>query len=247
MSLPTKTQQTLDRAVQALTGQFRENLYSCILFGSAVRGGFVEGKSDLNLLIVLNESTAEAHQALGDILKESPEISPMIIGKDSMEGDFLSFANKFQSIRRNYKVLHGADPLVSFQPDESLLRVFCEQSLRNLRLRLTHAFVKSRKDRKSYLRYLSKVTPSVFVNLSDVLRLGGIQVPTSFPERIQTLAGTFDADASVLNELLKLSQSNERKSEEEIFSIHLRIHRLLSQTLHWMESQWPKRRPNLPT
>jgi len=57
-------QTVVDQAVQSLFKELGPNLYSCCLYGSAVRGNFIEGFSDINLLIVLNESNPNAHQAV---------------------------------------------------------------------------------------------------------------------------------------------------------------------------------------
>src|ERR1022692_4512097 len=53
----TNLQATLDQAVNALRTELGKNLYSCCVYGSAVRGNSIEGVSDINLLIILNQST----------------------------------------------------------------------------------------------------------------------------------------------------------------------------------------------
>jgi len=136
-----KLEATLKRAVESLQAELGENLHSCCLYGSAVRGNAIEGVSDLNLLLVLNESTSVAHEAIGRVLADFPLIDPFVLARRGLERSARAFAPKFASIRRNYRVLHGADPLAAATFDPALEKFLCEQVTRNLRLRLVYSFV----------------------------------------------------------------------------------------------------------
>src|SRR5882762_763713 len=103
-------QALVDKAVQALGKELGANLYSCCLYGSAVRGNFIEGISDINLLIVLNESNPTAHQAVTRAIGSEKQIDPFILGRPGFARSANAFASKFASIKRNYRVVHGADP-----------------------------------------------------------------------------------------------------------------------------------------
>ena len=85
----------LDRAVAAMRQALGENLCSCCLYGSAVRGNAVEGVSDLNVLIVLRESTPAAHRALAEVLPAHPRLDPFILSRRSFERSARAFATKF--------------------------------------------------------------------------------------------------------------------------------------------------------
>ena len=150
-------------AVEALRARLRDNIYSCIQYGSTVRGGARPGVSDINLLMVLNESTPEAHAALAKILREFPRIDPMVLAINEIERSFRAFAIKFLSIRRDYRVLHGADPLKDLVIDADHERFLCEQALRNIRLRLVNSFLRFGHDRKRFCDYLSHLVspPSI--------------------------------------------------------------------------------------
>src|ERR1700741_4776100 len=100
---------TLTQTVSALKEALGNNLYSCCLYGSAVRGDAIEGVSDINLLIVLENSTAEAHLAISRVIGGNPNIDPFVLGRRGFERSVRAFAPKFLSIQRNYRVLCGAD------------------------------------------------------------------------------------------------------------------------------------------
>src|SRR5688572_11881374 len=97
-----------DRAVRALIQGLGENLHSCILYGSAVRGDLLPRTSDVNLLIVLEHSTPDAHRLIAEIIRGGAErVQPFVLGRRGLERSQRVFAIKFRSIKRNYRVLHG--------------------------------------------------------------------------------------------------------------------------------------------
>lgn len=56
--LPSLTKTKLIELRDALVGALGDDLQALVVYGSAVRGGFVEGRSDLDLLVVLAATIA---------------------------------------------------------------------------------------------------------------------------------------------------------------------------------------------
>ncbi|MEO6036635.1 MAG: hypothetical protein ABIQ35_15400 [Verrucomicrobiota bacterium] len=233
-----KLQTFVDQALAALKGELGENLYSCCLYGSAVRGNVIEGVSDINLLIVLNQSSSAAHQAVARAIGNQSQLDPFILARRGFERSVRTFATKFASIKRNYRVLHGADPLAAITIDVSLEKFLCEQAIRNLRLRLVYSFV-TRSQHKSYDRFVVRNVTSLFVQLSEALRLNGIPIPTAFESRIAVLEREFKIDGQFLRDLLALKKAPSRFSEAEAVAWHDRLFPLIDSVLGWIETNWP--------
>ena len=228
----------LDRAVAAMRQALGENLCSCSLYGSAVRGNAVEGVSDLNVLIILREPTPAAHRALADVLAAYPRIDPFILSRVGFERSARAFATKFQSIRRNYRLLHGEDVLAGLKFEPQMERFLCEQAIRNLRLRLVYAFV-TRKEKKLYVRHLAQQVTPLFVQFSEALRLSGIEVPKDFAARVAVMEREFQIDGAVLRDLLALKAKPASQSDGEAVAWHDRVFPLVDKTLRWVEARWP--------
>ncbi len=90
-----KLQATLDQAVSASRRELAENLYSCCVYGSAVRGNVVEGVSEINLLIVLNQFDSKAHRAIARVVGLLPRIDPFVLAKRGFERGVRAFVPKF--------------------------------------------------------------------------------------------------------------------------------------------------------
>lgn len=237
-----KLQATLDQAVRALRSELGENLFSCCVYGSAVRGNAIDGVSDLNLLLVLNQSNVAAHQAVARAIGGLPQIDPFVLAKRGFERSVRAFAPKFASIRRHYRVLHGADPLAAMQVDAGLEKFLCEQAFRNLRLRLVYAFV-TRAQHKTYDRFVVRHVTPLFVQSSEVLRLSGVEMPVALEARIPVLEKEFKIDGQVLRDLLALRHKPVRFSDADAVAWHERLFPLVDAVLVWIETQWQIQQP----
>jgi predicted nucleotidyltransferase len=187
----------LEHAVDSLRQAVGENLYSCCVYGSAVRGNMIVGLSDINLLIVLNESTAAAHKVVEAALRKYPKVDPFILGRRGFERSVRAFAPKFASIQQHYRIIHGADPLAGITLDPKLEKFLCEQALRNLRLRMVFSFVTRHKN-KDYNHFLVRNVTPFFVQFSEALRLHGLVLPDDFSLQIPLMEKEFKLDAAVL-------------------------------------------------
>lgn len=163
--------------------------------------------SHANVLIVLNRSTPEAHQAIAEVARGKLRIDPFVIGRPGMQRSLRAFAVKFLSIQRDYELLCGHDALAGFELDVEDERFLCEQQLRNVRLRLVRGFIVFGTHGRRYSEFLRHWIPTIFVDVSEILRLVAVEVPHDFADRIPVTAREFGVDVSVLQDLLVLEQS----------------------------------------
>lgn len=238
--LPADYQKALDNFSRKLPNVLADNLYSCVLYGSAVRGDIVAGVSDINILIVLNISTPQAHKAIADCLDSKIKIDLFIIGRAGMQRSFHAFPLKFRSINRNYQLLHGADVMREFDVSDGHMKYVCEQALRNLRLRCVHAYLEHGKNSKRYLAYLLKIYTPLFTSISEILRFDKQDVPKSYSERIPLIESNFSLDTGILNKLLRYKHDSKAFYAESIDDIHTRLFGLLNGIIQWLEARWPQ-------
>jgi hypothetical protein len=233
-----EVQKVVDQALHLLRGVLGGNLYSCCLYGSAVRGNLIEGVSDLNFLIVLKNSTAEAHEQIASVVQKIPQIDPFVLGQRGFERSVRAFASKFANIQRNYRILFGADPFVEVQIDSNLERFLCEQAIRNLRLRLIYTFVTRSRSKAAYERFLMRNLSALFVQLSEALRLMGVIVPKEFPDRVPIFEREFGVDCSVLEDLLRTREERTKWGDPAAEGWHERVFPVIDAVIVWIESRW---------
>ncbi len=232
-------QRDLDETVGALRSALGANLYSVVLYGSAARGDFVPGVSDLNLLIVLNESTPAAHESLAAVLRGRPKVDPFVIGRPGLLRTARAFPAKFAAIRRTGRPVSGPDPLADVPRFPDLERFAAEQALRNVRLRLVYNFIRHGGDPQRYARFILDFVPGIYSACNAVLELEGRPIPRTRPDQAALYSSVFGADTRVLVELIELKRSRRTISAADVSSIHERLFGCVMATLDWVERRWP--------
>jgi hypothetical protein len=237
MSMPAPEAVAVDRARSLITEALGSDLHSLILYGSAARGGAVAGKSDLNLLVVLAQSSHDVHRRLRGALRGCGAVDPLVFSQRDLPHTFRAFAAKFVSIRRSYRVLAGADVLAQFEVSPEQMRFLVAQGLRNVKLRLTRAYLRLSLDRAAYTRAVLRFLPALLVDVSEAVRLTGRQVPLEFGLRPPVLSEALGVDCAVLGELLSLRAGGGQLSEAGVESAHERLLNILRASLPLVEGQ----------
>jgi predicted nucleotidyltransferase len=233
-------QSRLDSIAEFLERNLGANLHSLILYGSGARGEFLEQRSDINLLLVLQASTAQAHEVLRELRIKEPVMEPFVVELRGLQRATQVFGLKFLSIARHYRVLRGQDVLKDLKLSKDLHVLLAEQECRNLRMRLTHAYITSGAQWKRYERFLAGNTPRLFIVLSDIVRCQDAELPDALEARADILATTFGQSATSLSTLWRWRQGHERLRPQELPELHSGLVQLLSAALSWIEERWPK-------
>jgi predicted nucleotidyltransferase len=235
--LPASYESALQGAQAALQKGLGENLFSLVLYGSAVRGDLEPGTSDLNLLIVLQAPTAQAHAAVREALGQKVRIEPLVVARAGLERTMSVFGLKFLSIRRNYRLLSGEDPFDGFEVPPDLFRFLAEQELRNLLLRTVHAYVTSGVRPQGFGGYLARNASRFVVVLCDTVRTAGVDPKGALADRVPELQQALGTEASVLEDLLALKKRVGKLDPKAAFDLYARLLALLHAAVEWIESR----------
>lgn len=165
--------------------------YSAVLHGSLVRGEYLEGVSDVNLLLVLESATPDVLAALATpfaFWARAHQPPPLLISRPEWRRSADVFPVEITDIRSAYTVLRGDDPLADVTVVRADLRTDLERDLRGRLLRLRQGYVALAADGGALAAMARHTAPSVIVLLRAVLVLAGAQVPPKRPD-VATTAG----------------------------------------------------------
>ncbi|HKV25123.1 MAG TPA: nucleotidyltransferase domain-containing protein [Candidatus Acidoferrum sp.] len=122
-----------------------DNLESLILYGSAARGDFKEGHSDLNVLCVLRSLSASELTRIAPVVHwwchDQHEPSPLFFTADELRSAADVFPIELLDMRESRRVLFGADLIASISIPMNLHRIEVEHDLRTLLLKLRQIFL----------------------------------------------------------------------------------------------------------
>jgi predicted nucleotidyltransferase len=129
---------------KALLQALGNDLVSLVVYGSTARGGYREGRSDVDLVIVVRDASRGSLQAIANVLqvaRYSARIESMVLVEGEIAASTDVFPLLYDDIRRHHVVLHGADPFVDLTISDRHRRIRVEQELREARTRLRRAVI----------------------------------------------------------------------------------------------------------
>lgn len=159
-----------------LAGAYGDALRSVVLYGSAARGEYREGQSDLNLLVLLASTdppTLRRGSALARAWAAENNPPPLLMSEAEFRGSADVFPMELADIRDAHVVLHGADPFAGMEIRPEDLRLQLERELKGAWIRLRTRYLTDSGDAARFQPVLLKSLSTFLVMFRTVLRLDG--------------------------------------------------------------------------
>jgi len=192
-----KLEKTLDQIATDVATALGERLHSLVVYGSAVTGEYQPGRSDLNLLFLLDRVDAAALEALVGPLarfRKKVPLSPLLLDRDDLARSQDSFPLEFLDLRLNHRLLRGEDPTSIIHVDGDALRLQCEREARGKVILLQQEFLLAGANRANRERLLRASIKPVLAILRAMLYLSGQEEPPRPAAEVMT---AFEAIASL--------------------------------------------------
>lgn len=212
-----------DRQISEFVDRLRQaagdNLVSVVLYGSAAAGSFIEQRSDLNLLCLLNKMDEGALNAFSKVVqwwsRELRQRPPMVLTVEELASSADVFAIESLDIKAQHKLLFGRDILASVQVPMNLHRVQVEHELRILLLRLRQHYILARGNSEELQKTLARSASSAGTLLRHALIAVQGDSPANSRQALPGVAGKFGIDASSVNAVLDLHDGQRIESNIE--------------------------------
>lgn len=154
--------------------------YSAMLYGSAARNDFVPGRSDINLMLVVDELSPTVLRSLSRAFtgwRKSTRESPLILSRSEWARATDAFPIEITDMRLSYQVLRGSDPLQGLSVDQTDLRKALEREFRGKLLRLRQGYATYAPDPGALGSLGLESAATILVLLRGMLTLLGKTVP----------------------------------------------------------------------
>jgi predicted nucleotidyltransferase len=219
------------------------NLECVILFGSAARGDFHEGHSDLNVVCILRSLSVEELGRLAHVVKwwcaEQKEPAPLFFTKDELRDAANVFAIEILDMRRGRRVLYGADVVADIEVPMNLHRVQIDHDLRTILLKLRRHYLRAPGDAKELAPVLRKSFSGVLTLLRHVLIAFGEEPPVGAHDIVARVAELTGSSMTAFGPLLKLRETG--GFHGEIVPVYGAYLKALEKTMDALEHHFPKR------
>lgn len=175
---------TAEKATRELASRLGDRLRSVVLYGSAARGEFVEPRSDINLLVLLDRIDAPALRRLATAAASWSErrINAMLLEDREWKRAADAFAVELLDMKDARRVLHGSDPVEPLSIDRADARLQAERELRGRIIALHNGMVRSADSPAELGSLLIAALPSFATYLRTALRLHDRAVPGTLRE-----------------------------------------------------------------
>lgn len=200
-ALPGPLRAPLARFGAALTEILQGRLVGLLVFGSAVRGGWVEGKSDVDLALVVSDTSRPTLLAVADVLESARvalrfECVVLDAGELARAADV--FPLFYDDIRNRHVVVVGTDPFASLTIADVHRRLRIEQELREMQIRLRRAVTDSRGHAPRLVGAVERKVRQLRSPLHALLRLGGLEVSDDLPSVLGAAARRYEVAVDAL-------------------------------------------------
>ena len=209
----------LEGLVQALGSR----LEAVVLYGSAARGDFRDGTSDLNVAVVtaaLDPPTLEAlTRPVLDWVK-GRQTPPRLLTRAILAASLDVFPVEILDLRTHHVVLHGSDPFAGLVIRTEALRLQCERELREKLMRLREGYVTAHAS-KGALRDLLVDSYTSFIALfRGCLQLLGTTAPPEADAAAEAFCARAGLDPAPFLEVgrLRRGASGRGGDLKEVFS-----------------------------
>ncbi len=186
----------LTELVSRLKEAAGKNLESVILYGSAARGDFHPGTSDLNVLCTLVSIDINELQRLAPAVtwwvREVKEPAPLFFLTEELAHSTDVFAIESLDVKRSHRVLFGKDVVADLEIPMNLHRVEVERDLRELLQKLRQHILHAGRNEMELSAVLKKTVSATKLLLRHTLLSFGEEPPAepnAIFERIGVLTG----------------------------------------------------------
>jgi predicted nucleotidyltransferase len=202
-----------DRLARGYVDELRtalgSRLRAALLFGSAARGEWIEGVSDVNVLVLLDELHPPLLAVAATPSRNALEhgVMPLLMELDEWHRAADVFTLELADMKEAGVTLHGDDPVAAAALQPTHMRLQAERELRGKLLHL-HAGMMLAADEPTRLGdLLAHALPSFITYMRAVLRLAGRPVPLRSADVIEQACALTGAGANAFLDVLAARQS----------------------------------------
>ena len=219
-----------------------ENLESMILYGSAARGDFKEGHSDLNVLCVLRSVTARELTRVSPVVhwwcKDQNEPAPLFFTSEELRTSADVFSIELLDMQRSRRVLDGPDVIAGIAIPMNLHRVQVEHDLRTLLLKLRQHFLLTGQKESELRVAAAKSSSSALALLRHTLIVFDEDPPAAAHEVFVRIAALTGAEAEAFAASYKLRDRHAHA--EDIVRTYSQYTNALSVVISALDKHVPK-------
>jgi hypothetical protein len=212
-------QKLLKSYVKDIVKTYGNELEGIILYGSAVRGEFLPGLSNLNVLLILSSydlSVLKQYDSLHKRWSKEHVVVPLFLTTADLKSASTAFPLEYQDILDCHRLLWGQDPFVGLKVDARYLAAEVVQGLRGNLFRLRQRLVEGRSTEEAITILLPLSITALLPVLRGLQRLLDRPVVVHGEPLLKDIESHLEVDLSGLRDALALKRGHISPGQKEI-------------------------------
>jgi len=208
--------QLLAQLKDKMLAQARKNLKAIVLYGSAARGEYHEGHSDLNVLVLLERATAEDLQALhgaADWWMRKGHPAPPIFTLDELRASADIFAIELVDMKAHHRMLYGEDFFEQLSVPMQLHRLQVERELRTNWVKLRQGILLAPSKDRALIALMDAALSAFITLFRHALIALGEEPPVGGREVVAHLARVVGSRPDAFWSILRVREGKQKASE----------------------------------
>lgn len=217
--LPDEYQQHLRAYVKDVQRVYGDSLDGVLLYGSAVRGEFLPGRSNLNIVLVVKSTKADQLKKYGALHRRWAKeqiVVPLFVTQVDLPAMSRVFPLEYLEIQEHHRLLAGQDPFVGFKVDQRHLLAEVLQSLRGNLLRVRQRFIEGGGTEEAITILLPLSLTAMLPCLRGVQRLVGRPVLSQGEPLLKDFETFLSLDLSGLRDAWLLKRGQISPGQKEV-------------------------------
>ena len=216
--MPEEARHILQPYLGQLRKQMGEHLEAVILYGSLVRGEYVLGRSNINLLLLIRQFSLDIGQRCGSLHRrwgKEGVVAPLMMKQEELVNSSLLFPLEFLEIKDSHVLLEGRDPFPELHLTNKNLIVPCQQELNGNLIRLRQRFVEGEGTAEAIFALLPLSLTALMPCLRGLFRLLDQSPSGTSAAILERLPMTLQVEPGVFQEVLELKRGLSSPGKKE--------------------------------
>ena len=220
---PKDPREIFPEIIDEYKGLYGSSLISIIAYGSAVGKDYIPGKSDINIMVVLDDVGMEGLDKSFDAVKKWRKKGvdvPLFLTEGYIKSSLDVFPIEYMNFQKRYELLFGKDVLADLTFDREHVRLQCERELKGKLLLLREAFLESRGQAGAMRDVIGRSIMTFAAIFKALLYLKDKPLPAGKKDIFKETCEAFDMDPEVFLKLLDVREGRLKLSGDETLALY---------------------------
>lgn len=202
-----------ERFAREIEAAFGDEFVAALLYGSAARGDYRPGISNVNVLVIVRDLGIDGVRRAAPAVKAwtaAGNPPPLMMSETEWRDSADVFPIEYSDIRESRVVLAGRDPVDGPRIHAEHLRLRLEHEMRSAKIQLREGYLAFGDSPDELGALLVRTVPTVLTLFRAALRLARAPVPLAPREIVEAVAARADFPAAPVLEVVERRGSSAR-------------------------------------